>query len=379
MDLETLLTELVSIDSINPDLVPGGAGEEAVARFVADWLTREGLEVHLQDAAPGRPNAIAIARGTGGGRSLMLNAHLDTVGVAGMVDPHRPLIENGKMYGRGTYDMKSGLAACMIAISKARSLGLRGDVMLAAVVDEEYASIGTQAVVAEWERWPADAVIVTEPTELAVCVAHKGFVWLEIETIGKAAHGSRPYLGIDAIAKMGRVLTGIEDLDRALRAAPTHSLLHSGSLHASLIAGGQELSSYPAHCRLSVERRTLPGETPELVRAQIQAILDQAALADPDFKATCHVTLERAPFEVERSQLIVQSVIHNAENVLHRSPEVIGVTFWMDAALFAEKGVPTVVFGALGEGAHALVEWVDLASVHQCCEVLEATIAEFCG
>lgn len=378
-DVETLLGQLVAIDSVNPDLVLGGAGEAALARFVADWCAAAGLEVQMQEAAPGRPNVIAVARGGGGGRSVMLNAHLDTVGVAGMQAPFAPYVEAGRMYGRGAYDMKSGLAACMIALARARQAGLRGDVYLSAVVDEEYASLGTQAILAEWERWPADAVIVTEPTELMLCVAHKGFVWVEIETHGRAAHGSRPHLGVDAIAKMGRVLTGLENLDRSLRVAPTHPLLHSGSVHAALISGGQEWSSYPAGCKLSLERRTLPGETLEQVRAEIDAILAQAGAEDPDFRATYWVALERAPFEVELNQPIVQEILLGAAQVMGEPPGITGISFWMDAALFAGAGVPTVVFGAVGEGAHAEVEWVNLASVRQCSEVLLATLMAFCG
>ena len=237
-EIARLLEELVAIDSVNPELVPGGAGEDEIARFVASWLERAGLEVELETVVPGRPNVVALARGTGHGRSLMLNAHLDTVGVAGMARPHEPYVEDGRLYGRGAYDMKGSLAAMMVAATRAR--GLRGDLILTAVVDEEVASIGTEAVV---RTRRADAAIVMEPTELAVAVAHKGFVAFELETTGRAAHGSRPDLGIDAIAKMGRLLVGLEERDRALRAAPSHPLLASGSLHASLIEGGQEFSS----------------------------------------------------------------------------------------------------------------------------------------
>src|SRR5712691_908784 len=198
-----LLRQLVAIDSINPDLVPGGAGEGNIARFVAAWFVRAGLEVAVDEAAPGRPNVVGIARGSGGGRSLLLNAHMDTVGVSGMERPHDPYIENNRLYGRGACDMKGGLAAIMAAGAAARQRRLRGDVIVTAVVDEEYASIGTSA-------------IVTEPTELEICTAHKGFAWLEVETEGIAAHGSRPDLGVDAIVKMGKVLVGIEELDRSL-------------------------------------------------------------------------------------------------------------------------------------------------------------------
>ena len=225
-----LLRQLVAINSINPDLVVGGEGEGEIASFIARWLERAGLEVVIDEPKVGRPNVVGIVRGIGGGRSLMLNAHMDTVGVAGMERPHEPFIEGNRLYGRGAFDMKSGLTAIMVAAASARKLQLRGDVIVTAVADEEFASIGTSSVL---RRWSADAAIVTEPTELDICVAHKGFVWLDIETSGIAAHGSLPEAGIDAIAKMGKVLVGIEELDRILLARPTHPLLHSGSLHAS--------------------------------------------------------------------------------------------------------------------------------------------------
>ena len=218
-ELTTLLSNLVAIDSVNPDLVPGGAGEGRMAQYIADWGRGAGLEVHVQEAGPGRPNVILIARGSGGGQSLMLNAHTDVVGVEGMTAPFAPATSReGRLYGRGAYDMKSGMAACMLAVKAARDLALAGDVMLSAVVDEEYGSIGTEALLAEWERWPAHAVLIAEPTELAISIAHRGFVWLEIETFGVAAHGSRPQLGVDAIAKMGKVLVALDAHDRAMRA-----------------------------------------------------------------------------------------------------------------------------------------------------------------
>src|SRR5947209_9052650 len=199
-EITELLHQLVSSEPINRDFVPGGEGEENIARFVADWLQRAGLQVHRDEPAPGRPSVIGIARGTGGGRSLMLNAHMDTVGVVGMERPHDPYIRDNRLYGRGAFDMKAGLAAIMAAAAAAKQLRLRGDVIVTAVADEEYASIGTSSLV---KRWRADAAIVTEPTELEICTAHKGFAWLEVETEGVAAHGSRPDLGVDAIVKMG--------------------------------------------------------------------------------------------------------------------------------------------------------------------------------
>jgi acetylornithine deacetylase len=370
-----LAARLVAIESINPDIVAGGSGEGAMARFVAEWCERAGLETTLSEAAPGRPNVVAAARGTGGGRSLMLNAHMDTVGVAGMTEPFEPRLADGRLYGRGSYDMKGSLAACMLATAEAARRGLRGDVILTAVADEEFASVGTEAVAADVR---VDAAIVTEPTELQVAVAHRGFVHLEVEVHGRAAHGSRPHLGIDAIAKMGRVLVGIEELDRRLRADPTHQHVGSGSVHASLIEGGQEFSSYPARCVLQAERRTVPGETAALAEQELREIVARAREGDPDFSADVHAPICREPFEVAEDAEIVQVVRRQAAEALGTEPELVGVSFWADSALLAAAGIPTVLFGPSGEGAHAEVEWVDVASLERCVEIYTAVAAELC-
>ncbi len=371
-----LLRQLVAINSINPDLVPDGPGEAEIARFVASWLESAGLEIELDEPEPGRPNVIGIVRGSGGGRSLILNAHMDTVGVAGMVRPHEPLITGNRLYGRGAFDMKGGLASIMVAAARAKALNLRGDVILTAVSDEEYASIGTASVV---KRWRAGAAIVTEPTGLDVCVAHKGFVWLELETMGTAAHGSLPELGVDAIVKMGKILVELEKLDRSLRAHPSHPLLKSGSVHASLIEGGLELSTYPDHCKLGVERRTVPGETQESVEAEIQAIFNHIAATDPDFKATLRTTLVREPFEIREDEHIVRLVRHHTHTLLEQEPAIVSAAGWMDSALLSAAGIPTVIIGPGGEGAHAIIEWSDLEQVEQCANILLEVIAEFCA
>jgi acetylornithine deacetylase len=369
-ELAELTTQLVAIDSVNPALVPGGAGEAEIARFVADWLGAAGLEVELLGPSE-RPSVVGVARGSGGGRSLMLNAHTDTVGVAGMEDPLASHCEDGRLYGRGAYDMKGSLAAIMLAGREAARRRLRGDVIVAAVADEEAASIGTETVL---EHVRTDAAIVAEPTGLTVGVAHKGFVGLEIETQGRAAHGSRPDLGLDAIAKMGRVLLGIETLDRGLRAEPAHPLLGGGSLHASVIEGGQELSSYPARCRLEVERRTVPGESAARAEEEMGLLLAGLAADDADFHASIRVLFAREPFEIPVDDSLVELVRRQAGGA-----ELSGQAYWADSGLLGAAGVPTVLFGPAGEGAHALVEWVDLASLERCVEVYLAVAAELCA
>jgi acetylornithine deacetylase len=271
--------------------------------------------------------------------------------------------------------MKSGLAACMIAAAEARKRRLRGDVILQAVADEEYASIGTQALAGRFE---ADGAIVAEFTEQRLIAAHKGFVWLEIETLGKAAHGSRPDLGVDAIAKMGKVLVELDALQQRLRARTRHPLLGTGSVHASLIRGGQELSSYPDHCVLSVERRTLPGETAKQAEEELAQIAARLQHADPAFHAVVRRGLDRSPLETHETLPIFRTVHEVAENVLHRSVQVAGVAFWTDAALLSAAGIPSLLFGPSGSGAHAAEEWVDLASVKACAEVYLGAATEFC-
>ena len=375
-ELAALLGRLVEIDSVNPSLVPGAAGEAEIARFVAEWLERAGLVVRLQETASERPNVIGRVRGRGGGRSLMLNAHTDTVGLGGPDGALRARVEGNRLHGRGSYDMKGSLAATMLAAAELAVDPPAGDVIVTAVADEEYASIGTLAVVRDYR---ADAAILTEPTGLAVTVAHGGFVWLDIEVAGVAAHGSRPDLGVDAIAKMGHALVELEALDRRLRVSAGHPLLGTGSIHASLIEGGTELSTYPDRCLVRIERRTVPGEGPDLVARQIEELIDGIAAHDDAFRATATCGLVRDPFEVSLEEPIADLVRRAASGIVGSERPVTGATWWMDSALLSTAGIPTVIFGPDGEGAHAASEWVDLDSVDQCRRVYLAAAREFCG
>jgi len=187
-----LLERMVAIESVNPTLVPGGAAELELARFVAGWLEEQGIDVELEELAPGRANVIGRVRGSGGGRTLLLNAHLDTVGLGGPDGGLQPRVDGRRMYGRGTYDMKGSLAAIMSAAVAAKDRGLSGDLVVTAVADEEALSIGSERIA---DTVAADAAIVAEPTDMRVAIAHRGFVWLELETRGRAAHGSRYDLG----------------------------------------------------------------------------------------------------------------------------------------------------------------------------------------
>jgi acetylornithine deacetylase len=380
--LTDLLSSLVSIDSTNPDLVPGAKGEGEIARFIAQWLEQQGLTVQMIESAAGRPNVIAVAKGSGGGRTLLLNGHMDTVGAGEMANPHKPRIEppvqgagDGRLYGRGAYDMKGGLAACMVAIAEANKQNLRGDIILTAVADEEYASIGTSEVV---KHVHADGAIVAEFTELQMVLAHKGFAWFDIETSGVAAHGSRFDLGVDAIALMGRVLVELDQYDRALRLDPPHPLLGNGSVHASIIHGGGEMSTYPDRCVLSLERRTLPGEFADDIEQALLGILEHQQIIDPAFRANIRRGLVRSPLETPQEAGIARAVQSAATKVLGHPAPVAGVHFWSDAAFLADAGIPSLLFGPSGAGAHAVEEWVDLSSVEACAQVYLEAARQFC-
>jgi acetylornithine deacetylase/succinyl-diaminopimelate desuccinylase-like protein len=375
-DLQKLVCDLVAIESVNPDLVANGSGESNIAGFVASWLVGAGLSVQVVEPVAGRTSVIGVLAGTGGGASLMLNAHMDTVGAGGMASAFTPVVAKGRVYGRGAYDMKGSLAAIMIAAREAKKLNLRGDLVITAVADEEVASLGTAAVLARLE---ADAAIVTEPTELRLCLAHKGFAWLAVETVGVAAHGSRPDLGVDAVARTGRILTGIVDLDTRLRAGRAHALLGTGSVHASLIAGGQEWSTYPARCLVQVERRTIPGEDGATALREIQDVIADASREDPALSASASLVLERAPSQLDADNFVTEAVERAATESLGGKPEVVGVSYWMDMALLNAAGIPTVAFGPSGEGEHADVEWVDLASLETCVQVYLRAAELICG
>jgi acetylornithine deacetylase len=375
--LTTILVGLVGIDSRNPSLTPGAPGEAEIAAFVADAMRVLGLQVEAHESEPGRVSVVGRLPGRGGGRSLMLNAHLDTVGVEGMEAPFAARIEDGRLYGRGAYDMKGSLAACLTAVHALVESGakLDGDLLIAAVADEEYASLGTSDILA---RYRVDGAIVTEPTELGVCLAHKGFVWVEVETLGRAAHGSRYEEGIDANLRMGRFLARLEELERDLRARPPHRLVGPPSLHAATLHGGTGLSTYAERCVLRIERRTVPGETQAIVEAEIAAILDRLRAEDPGLRIASTTIFVRDPFEANLTSPIARAVESAVGEVLGRAPAKIGASYWMDAALYGAAGIDTVVIGPAGEGAHAAVEWVDLESCERVAGILARTAIAYC-
>lgn len=368
-----LLRDLISIPSVNPSLAPDeGTGEAAVAAYCAAWLNAHGVTARLEEAAPGRPNVWAEV-GAGDGPVLCLCAHLDTVGTQGMtIPPFEPRMEGIRIYGRGSYDMKAGAAAIMAAAAALAKAGdLKGKVILALVADEEYASVGADDFV---RRHRADACILTEPSEQQLILGHKGFVWAKIVTAGVAAHGSRWEDGVSAIGKMGRIITELERFDRDVLRSRKHPLVGPASLHCALISGGTGISTYAPDCRLQVERRTLPGETPEQVMQELRdVVLAAGEVADVE------CVFSRPPLLCDRDEPVVGCLREAAMSHTGTAPDETGVSFWMDAAVFAAAGIPTVNYGPSGAGLHAAVEWVDLDSVVNVARVLTDTARRFCG
>jgi acetylornithine deacetylase len=371
-----LLRDLVAIDSVNPSLVPGGAGEREIASLVAAEMSSIGMDVEVTEVAPGRPNVVGVMDIRTPGRSLMFCGHIDTVGVEGMNSPFDPIERDGRLYGRGAGDQKGGVAAM---IGAARSLANSGSMkagrlIVAAVVDEEYASIGAESLV---KTWSADAAIVTEPTDLVVSIGHKGFSWVEITTEGRAAHGSRPLEGQDAILRMGRVLSHLEKLDRELQSWTPHPLLGTPSLHGSLIEGGRELSTYPDRCVLKMERRTIVGESAKSALKEAEDILAALAQEDPDFHGSAQLMFSRPAYETPEGHDLppmLESVLKDAGRRAQRA----GMTYWTDAAILGQAGIPSVIFGPGGAGYHGLEEYVRVEDVLVCQEALAKLAIDFC-
>jgi len=372
------LRGLVRIDSVNPGLVPEGAGERAIAEYIGDILRSCSLEPEITEIEPGRFNVVACMKGSGGGRSLMLTGHMDTVGVEGMDDPFSAEVRDGKVYGRGAQDMKGGLAGILAAIKTIVDNGIRlkGDLIFAAVADEEYGSIGTEALV---QRHKPDAAIVAEPTGLDVCLAHKGFSVFEFKTKGRMAHGGRYQDGIDANLHMGRILSELDRLSQSLMKGEKHPLLGPPSLHVPLIKGGSELFVYSDRCTISVERRTLPGEDPHVLLGEMEDIVSRLSKEDDAFYGRVTLVMHRHAYEISQDADFVKLVAEITSQVLGKPPTFIGHDWWEDSALIAEGGTETVIIGPRGAGLHTHDEWVDIQSVVDLATILLQTAIRFCS
>ncbi|KAJ9426915.1 tryptophan synthase beta subunit-like PLP-dependent enzyme [Fusarium oxysporum] len=347
-DPVALTQTLVQINSASPDLgsVPG-PGETTIARYVAAWLEHRDLETHWVEYTKGRPSVVGVARGSGGGKSVMFNGHLT-----------RGKIIDGRLYGRGSADMKGGVAAGMIALANTKKLGLRGDVIFTGVADEESLSKGTEDILRA--GWRADAAVVSESTNLEINHAHKGYCHVEIKVYGLAAHGSRADLGIDAIVNAG------------------HFLVEFGTAHASVISGGEEASSYPAQCTIIAERRTIPGETNEVVQKEFDDMIASVAKEVTDFKAEAKIFFSRPPQFTAEDHPFTKLVSGVVGTVTGKDAVIAGAPFWTDCALLAEKGIVPLLWGPKGEGFHGKEEFVHIKSIEQVAEGLTNIAAEFC-
>ncbi|KAM0355211.1 hypothetical protein ACHAPU_001077 [Fusarium lateritium] len=377
-DPVALTQTLVRINSASPDLgSTPGPGETAIARYVAAWLEHRGIETHWVEYTKGRPSVVGVARGSGGGKSLMFNGHIDTVTLAGYVDdPLSGKIVDGRLYGRGSADMKGGVAAAMIALANAKGLGLRGDVIFTGVADEESLSKGTEDILRA--GWRTDAAIVSEPTNLEINHAHKGYCHLGVTIHGLAAHGSRSDLGIDAIVHAGHFLVEFGRYVNKLQEGSGDATLGTGTAHASIISGGEEASSYPAQCTITAERRTIPGETNEVVQREFDDSIAKVAKEVPNFKAKAQIFFTRPPQFTPADHPFTQLVSGVVGKAIGKKAVVSGAPFWTDCALLAEKGIVPLLWGPKGDGLHAKEEWVDVKSVEQVMEGLTNIAAEFC-
>jgi len=376
-DAVALTRLLVQLDSRNPGLVPGAPGEGDVARALAAVLESWDFRVSLQEVIAGRPNVVARI-GTPGGRSLMFNGHLDVVGVDGMTHPpFDGMTTDGRLYGRGATDMKGGVAAMCCAAWRAAKSGLAGEVVLAAVVDEEWQSAGTRGLLDSGIR--ADACIVTEPTRLAIAPAHKGFTWTEVTFTGRAAHGSRYDVGVDAIRHAGLLLAELDRLEREELVRHTHPLLGHASLHAATISGGSGWSTYPDQCLLAVERRTVPGETPDDAVAEMERALTRVAASHTAVRAKARHVFSQWPSDVAQDAPVVTSLAAAIESVGERT-RVEGLSAWTDAALFNAAGIPAICYGPGDISlAHSATEWVAEEEIIRATSVLERLALDWCG
>lgn len=378
-DAVGLTRALVRVDSRNPSLVPGAPGEGAIARLLAEVLSRWGMRVELLDAAAGRPNVVArVGEARAGAPVLMFNGHLDVVDVEGMTHaPFSAEVGSGRIYGRGASDMKSGVAAMCAAAWRAAHAGLAGEVVVAAVVDEEFESAGTRALVASGIR--ADAAIVTEPTRLAIAPAHRGFTWTEVSVRGRAAHGSRYDVGIDAIRNAGHLLAELDVHEGSVLARRTHPLLGHASMHAATISGGIGWSTYPESCTLQLERRTLPGERADDAVREVREACERVRARVPSFEADVRFVFSQEPSDVAADAPVVRA-LRSALASGGEPVAVEGLSAWTDAALLNAAGIPAICFGPGDIAmAHSAEEWVQVDEIERATSVLTALALDWCG
>lgn len=370
------LQRLVRINSINPSLSENGPGEQEIGLYIADQLEHLNIKTEIDYFGEGRLNVTGIIRGTGGGQSLMLNAHMDTVDVTHMPDPFSAKIDDGRLYGRGAQDMKGSIAA-ILSVAKYmqdNKISLRGDLILSFVADEEYNSMGTEYALSKYHT---DGAIVTEPTDLDICIAHKGFGLFEIVTQGRSAHGGLPDEGIDANMHMAAVMQELSLMSNQFNSTKAHPLLGRPSIHIPVLNGGTAPFMYASQCKLILERRTLPGEKLADMLDSLEAIIKK--LSERQIKAEVTNLMWRDAFEGHREGPMVASLNDAIKSVTRKPPGFIGHTWWEDSALISDKGIDTVIFGPKGHGLHSAEEWVDIQSVITMSHILYNTVIRYCN
>lgn len=373
------LRTLIRIDSRNPGLEEGAPGEWEIARYVeARLASLAGWRANFHDLGDRRANVVGVRPGTADGRSLMINVHLDTVGVAGMRDPFSGEMRDGRVFGRGAQDTKGGLAAVLGAARALAQDGadLAGDLVLAFVADEEHESIGTTDLVT---RVHPDAAIVIEPSDLDVCIAHRGFGVFRLRTRGRAAHGGRSDLGVDANLHMGLALAELDRLRERWGSQHQHARLGSPTLHVPLIRGGRGLYMYAEECSADLECRTVPGQSADAVLGELRAALSGLAEGVDDFAGTVEPVLWRSPYEIDPDRPIVRAARDAVELVRGEPAALIGHPWWEDSGILGDAGIDTVILGPRGDGLHTDEEWVDADSVVALAEILRRTAVSYCA
>jgi acetylornithine deacetylase/succinyl-diaminopimelate desuccinylase-like protein len=357
-----LLAELIALPSVNPAFAGGAGpmtGERRVAEFLAANAAGAGLDVELRSVQPGRPNLLAALSPAGTVRTrILLAAHLDTVHLAS-AEQLIPRQRNGRLYGRGACDTKGSVAAmftALCALARGHRRPRHTELVFAGLADEEHAQAGSRALAASGLR--ADLAIVGEPTRLQVVTAHKGSLWLRVETHGRAAHGATPQLGRNAVHTMARVVEFLQTAYAARLRRRVHPLLGHATVSVGRIGGGGLPNIVPDHCHIEVDRRTLPGETEAGVCRELRALLRARGL-------TARVSSVKSapcrPLETDAGLPLVQALLRR---VGQRRP--VGVHYFCDAAVLAEAGIPSVVFGP-GDiaQAHTAEEWIALAELER--------------
>ncbi len=356
------LADLVRINSVNSSY-DGGPGEGEASVYVRRFFEHRGIEVWEQEVFPGRHNVIARVPGRDASRRIVFEAHMDTVSIKGMtIAPFDPVIRDGKLHGRGSVDDKAGLAAMMHAVADIHASGEPPpcELWLAAVVDEEFSFRG---VVKLCEDLKADAAVVAEPTEFKCVIASKGVLRWRIRTKGKAAHSSKPHLGVNAITAMSRVVLALQADHERMQAA-AHPLLGPGTCNVGVIRGGVQVNFVPDEAVIEIDRRLLPGEEVEEVLVHYQALLDDLAQQHPDVVAEMEKPmLQDWPFQTDKDESLV-SLAQGLLREMKRDDGVCGVPFGSDASKFSRLGIPTILFGPGSiDQAHAAVEYVECAEV----------------